>query len=721
MKKAAALIVGLGFGASSGLAQEALPTIDVGARPSAPRPAEASPEPQAPAPGVSTGAGASSQQLAAFQDRLLPAIGANASVLSRAAILALPQADNLPLDKVLLRTVGASQDSSVNGGLHIRNEHSNLQYRINGVLMPDGVAGFGQVIETGFIDRLSLLTGALPAQYGLRASGVIDIISRTPSAQPSGGVSVYGGSRDTAQTTFDFAQKKGPYELFTAGRLLTDALGINNTTPAHDAIHDRTRQGRFFGYAAYTPDEATRLMLISGVSIGAFQIPNTPGQLPQFTAFGVNAFDSAALNANQIERSFYNVLALAKSEGRFDGQISAFSRESSLHYTPDPLGELIFNGVASNVYRRSFINGVQGDAAWRADFGHTLRAGLMITAERSKVVNSSLLFPLDADGEAIDAPYGVSDASGLVGWTYSAYAQDEWKLSERLTLNAGLRFDHMAKYVSASQLSPRFGLVFQPIENGTFHAGYARYFTPPAQVQSAPVNLALFENTTLAPQVPLTGPVRPERANYLDVGYTHRFTPQFEAGVAYYLKRAQNLLDNGQFGQALALSAFNYERGYNAGVELKANYAQGDFSAFGNLAWGRQRGRRISSNYFLIEAEELAYIADHYVYTDHAQSWSGSAGVSHVVFGTRMSADVIFGSGLRSGFANTQSLPAYAQVNLGLSREIAMPYGKPLTLRFDVGNLFDHPYVLRDGGGIGVFAPQYGPRRGFFAGLRQSF
>ncbi len=720
MRKTSALAL-LGLSTGVGFAQEALPTIEVGGRraPSQ-RAAPVAPQGETQTPAAAA-ADASSQQLAAFQDRLLPPAGADASVLSRSAILALPQADNLPLDKVLLRTVGASQDSSVNGGLHIRNEHSNLQYRINGVLMPDGVAGFGQVIETGFIDRLSLLTGALPAQYGLRTSGVIDIVSRTPGAEPSGGVSIYGGSRDTVQTTFDFAQKKGPYELFTAGRLLTDTLGINNTTPSHDAIHDRTRQGRFFGYAAYAPDDATRVMLISGVSIGKFQIPNTPGQLPQFTAFGVGAFDSAALNENQIERSYYNVLALAKSEGRFDGQISAFSRESSLHYTPDPLGDLIFNGVASNVYRRSFINGAQGDAAWRADFGHTLRGGFMVAAERSKVVNSSTLFPLDADGEAIDAPYGVSDASGLVGWTYSAYAQDEWKLSDRLTLNAGLRFDHMAKYVSASQLSPRVGLVFQPIENGTLHAGYARYFTPPAQAQSAPVNLALVENTTLAPQVALTGPVRPERSNYLDIGYTHRFTPQFEAGVAYYLKRAQNLLDNGQFGQALALSAFNYDRGYNTGVELKASFAQGDFTAFGNLAWGRQRGRRVSSNYFLIEADELAYIADHYVYTDHAQTWSGSAGLSHVVFGTRVSADVIFGSGLRAGFANTQSLPGYAQVNLGLSREIGMPYGKPVTLRFDVVNLFDHSYVLRDGTGIGVFAPQYGPRRGFFAGLRQSF
>ena len=198
-------------------------------------------------------------------------------------------------------------------------------------------------------------------------------------------------------------------------------------------------------------------------------------------------------------------------------------------------------------------------------------------------------------------------------------------------------------------------------------------------------------------------------------------TPELEAGVSVYFKRARNLLDNGQFGQALALTAFNYDRAYNTGLEFKALYQNGDFSAFANVAWGRQRGRQIISNFFLFESDELIHLANNYVYTDHAQTWSGSAGMSHVFWGTRVSADVIVGSGLRAGFANTQNLPAYAQLGLGLSREIATLWGRPLTLRVDVVNVLDHSYALRDGSGIGVFAPQYGPRRGVFAWLRQTF
>ena len=118
--------------------------------------------------------------------------------------------------------------------------------------------------------------------------------------------------------------------------------------------------------------------------------------------------------------------------------------------------------------------------------------------------------------------------------------------------------------------------------------------------------------------------------------------------------------------------------------------------------------------------DELAFIATHYIYTDHAQVLTASAGASYLWNGTRFSASMIYGSGLRSGFANTDHLPSYTQVNLGISHEYLFPgWTKPTTLRFDVVNLFDKIYEIRDGSGIGVFAPQFGPRRGFFVGISQ--
>ena len=158
----------------------------------------------------------------------------------------------------------------------------------------------------------------------------------------------------------------------------------------------------------------------------------------------------------------------------------------------------------------------------------------------------------------------------------------------------------MWQFVDANQLSPRVSVVYKPVDETTFHIGYARYFTPPQQALAVPTNLALYNNTTQQPSVPLSSPVRPERANYIDTGVTQKLTKELEVGVDAYFKRARNLIDDGQFGQALVLTAFNYDRAYNTGVEFKSVYQSGDFRAYGNLAWGRQRATQVISNQFLL-------------------------------------------------------------------------------------------------------------------------
>ncbi|MGB6350220.1 MAG: ligand-gated channel, partial [Pseudolabrys sp.] len=114
---------------------------------------------------------------------------------------------------------------------------------------------------------------------------------------------------------------------------------------------------------------------------------------------------------------------------------------------------------------------------------------------------------------------------------------------------------------------------------------------------------------------------------------------------------------------------------------------------------------------------ELAYIANNYVYTDHAQTWTASAGGSYLWDNTKFGASMVYGSGLRSGFANTDHVAAYATANVGVSRDFTVPDFGKFTARFDVVNVFDTVYELRDGSGIGVFAPQFGARRGFYIGL----
>ena len=703
-------------------AQTALPEITVEAQRAAPaRPKSTPPQTATQVqPDANAVLATQNTQFDVARDNLSPRMGASTFDMNRAFIETLPQGADGSINKVLLQAPGVTQDSAASGEIHVRNEHGNIQYRINGITLPDGISGFGHVLDSKFIGNLALITGALPAQYGLRTAGIVDIQTKSGNALEQGGhVGVYGGSFQTVSPSFDYGGRFGATEYFVTGRGFTSNLGIENPTNSYNAIHDRTYQGNFFSYTSTVLDAQTRIATIFGNTTNHFQIPNNPGQMPAFTAFGVSNFNSATLNERQAEQNTFAVAALQKSLGDLDFQVAAFTRYSTLHFIPDTVGDLVFNGIASDVYRRSLANGLQGDGAYRLNEAHTLRAGFTLTGESTLNSNISTVLPLDVSGNPIDAPFAITDNLSKFGWVAGMYIQDEWRITDKLTLNAGLRFDQMWQFVNANQLSPRINIVYKPLDGTTFHAGYARYFTPPPQAIAAPVNVAAFANTSAQPETFQQDPVLPERSHYFDAGVVQKITPNLQVSLDAYYKIARDLLDDGQFGAALILNGFNYERGVNEGVELTANYKEGNFNAYGSIAWARQVAKNIVSNQYLFGADELAYIANNYIYTDHAQLWTASAGASYLWQETRFSVDMVYGSGLRSGFANTDHVAPYATANIGISREFKIPNLKPITARFDVVNLFDTVYEIRDGSGIGVFAPQFGMRRGFFVGLSQ--
>jgi outer membrane receptor protein involved in Fe transport len=661
-------------------------------------------------------------------NNLAPALGASTFEISRDTIQSMPGGTNRPLDKVLLQAPGITQDSDVQGGIHIRNEHANIAYRFNGIMLPEGVQGFGQVLESSFIGNMALLTGVLPAQFGLRTAGVLDITTRIPDSRGGGSLQMYGGSHEQVTPNFEYGGVIGQTQYFAVGRYWANDVGLNNTIPAYQAIHDHTAQGRGFAYMSTLLDPDTRISTIFGAWKGKFQIPNTPGQAPQFTVAGVGPFDpasnSATLNENQYENNIVGVTAWQRSTLDYDAQVAYFTRYNSVNFRPDPYGDIVFNGIASNVFRGAFVNGMQGDFAYRLNQAHTLRTGFISSGELTNVNDTSAVLPVDPNtGDIGTIPTTIIDPVSKVGWLAGFYVQDEWKLTNQLTLNTGIRFDQMWQFVDSNQWSPRVNLIYTPWDGTKIHAGYAQYFTPPVQALAGPTNTLAFINTTAQPEVLQNSPVLPERSYVFDVGATQQFRSgqfgNFELGVDGYYKRAKDLIDDGQFGAAYVLTAFNYEKGENYGVEWTAKYNNGPFSAYTNWAWAVQRATNIVSNQQLFGVDELAYIAHNWVFTDHAQTWTVSGGLAYNWAGTRFSADMIYGSGLRAGDFNLDHVPAYGQVNLGVARDIAMPGDKPITVRLDVINVADSTYFIRNGSGIGVFAPQFGPRRGFFVGVSQ--
>ena len=650
--------------------------------------------------------------------------GASTYTIDAQALDDQPGGTNNPLNQVLLQAPGVAQDSF--GQIHIRGEHNNLQYRLNGIILPEGISVFGQTLNPRLADQVELITGALPAEYGLRTAGIIDIRTRDGGIEPGGSVSLYGGSHGTLEPSVEFGGAAGSIRYFVSGDYLQSGLGIESPDGRSDPLHDRTRQGQGFGYFEDIIDPSSRVALILGTSREQFQIPDQPGQTPQLglTVNGRTDFPSDRLDENQRELTHYGVLSYLRSQESFDAQVSLFGRYSSLYFTPDPLGDLLYDGIAQTAYKRDIAGGIQAEGAYHLSDRHTLRAGIIIEGDRATSNTTSLVLPTDAAGlQTSDVPDKIQDDGGKTAWTYSVYLQDEWKLLDSLTLNYGGRFDLVDAFTHENQLSPRLNLVWTPTDTTTVHAGYARYFTPPPFELVGGETVAKFANTTAASAIATDAVSRAEKADYFDLGISQKLLPGLTVGLDAYYKNDQNLIDEGQFGAPIILTPFDYAQGRQYGAELSATYRHGPLTAYGNFAANLAEGRDIVSSQFSFQPDDLAFIGSHFIHLDHDQTYSASAGVSYRIGETRFSADLLYGSGLRADgdFPNSHSLPDYVQVNLGVGRTFDLPAVGALALRIDVINAFDEKYEIRDGTGVGVGAPQFGPRRGFFAGLTKSF
>jgi outer membrane receptor protein involved in Fe transport len=641
----------------------------------------------------------------------------------------LPLGASTPMNQVLLQAPGVVQDSY--GGLHVRGDHANLQYRINGVIIPESIGGFGQSLDARMIDNVKLLDGALPAQYGLRTAAVVDITTKSGHDLGNGGsVGITGGSNATLNPNASVWGSNDRWSWFFTGSYMENDAGIENPTPSKKPIHDHTNQVKGFGDISYLIDNDTRLSFLFGVANNRFQIPNNPGQTPQFAYLGQDGldtvdFNSANLDERQRENTRFGVLALQGKLGATDYQVSVGQRYSRLAYAPDRIGELMFNGVASDVTRSNRASTLQADFAMPMGDRHTLRYGIYGSFERAVSGNDAWVFPADADGnQASTTPINILDNSRLTAKTWSAYVQDEWSIGDKWTLNYGLRGDRYQLARTESQLSPRLGLVWQATGSTTVHAGYSRYFTPPATEMIASSNIAKFDGTTNAVADMGNNTPLAERSDYFDAGISQNLGSAWTVGVDAYYRKVQRLQDEGQFGSALVYSTFNYAAGRVKGLEFTVNYDQGPLSAYFNASLGKAIGKRIITSQYNFAPDDLAYVNNHWIFLDHDQKLTSSGGINYALDdSTRVGADYLFGSGLRKDgdVPNGASLPAYFQLNLNLSHDFAFERFGKLHTQLAVLNVLDRTYELRDGSGIGVGAPQFGPRRGVYLSLQKDF
>ncbi|HZT23276.1 MAG TPA: TonB-dependent receptor, partial [Verrucomicrobiae bacterium] len=519
------------------------------------------------------------------REQIVPSIGATVYTLNQTQIKAQSQGANAPFNELILRAPGVAQDSAVNGDLHVRGEHANLQYRINDVLLPEGITGFGLELDPRFVDSMQIITGSLPAEYGFRTAGVVDIHTRTGAFEPGGVFDLYGGSYDTFRPSFDFGGRQGKWDYFVDGIYDQNSLGIENPTPSKNAIHDQTEQYKAFVYASRILTDTSRISFMGGADYSDYQVPNTPGLPPGTSPDGstqwssqmsTTNFDSANLNENQNEQNYYGIAAYQQSTGDLNYQVAAYGRMSGVHFTPDPVGDLYFNGVASDVKRDLYSGGLQADASYALGDKHTIRAGMMLLDEYLSADSTTMVFPVDGSGNPTGPAFPIPDSSVSHAVFAGVYLQDEWKILPKVTINYGARFDeYYSSFYKGNQPSPRVNIVYKPTDSTTLHAGYARYFTPPPLENISTETVNQFNGTSNASSITNgISSVAAERANYFDAGISQQVTKHLRLGVDGYYKTAKDQLDDGLFGQTLILSAFNYAKGRIYGVEFTGSYNQ---------------------------------------------------------------------------------------------------------------------------------------------------
>jgi outer membrane receptor protein involved in Fe transport len=461
---------------------------------------------------------------------------------------------------------------------------------------------------------------------------------------------------------------------------------------------------------------------MSGTAIGYFQVPSQPGLQQQFDLQGVPVYPSSQVEDSELEQSYYGILALQGSLGeKTTYQLAAFSRYYVLSFDPDPKGDLIYNGIAAKVLHTGLINGLQGDSSYKLDSHHTVQTGFYASGETIELDDHSQTFPATMDGmQSSPVPISIVNNNHQIAWLVGFYLQDEWRPISKLTINFGGRWDWMSAFVTSNQFSPRLGVEYELRRGTILHGGYARYFKVPPFDQVALPAVAKFAHTTGAvTDAGGSDKIGAETDDYFDVGIRQRIRRHLNVGVDGFFKLAHNQLDLAQFGNTVVTAPLTYRQGRGWGSDFSLAYEDDPLAAYFNFSYAVLQAKYINAGAFLADdADEVAYVANHWVTTDDNQMFTASAGASYNWWGFLFTGDAIWGSGYRRGFANSGELPPILQFNAGIVRGLKLPQIGEAELRLSVLNLFDNTYQIRNGTGIGVSSPAYGPRRAVYGGIR---
>ena len=653
--------------------------------------------------------------------------------ISRKNIEELPRGNNVELQDVLITIPGAVYGSLKQ--VHIRQDHANIQLRIDGVPIPDTVSStFSDVISPRAWERADIILGGMEAQYGNKTAAVLDITTKSGTKPGFGSAQMLGGSNNTINPSLEYGGTVGEkFRFYVLNSYTATNRGIEPPTLGHSIFHGQSERNQTFMRGDYQHDNSNNFSFVFLNSVAKYQIPTLPGQTTNTTVTGLlpggfSAVPSEMVDENQKENNQYGHMVWrhdVNSNNFFS--LSGYVRQTRAMFRTDPFNVLAYTPdetepfSAASQDRNAYSGGIRFDHTYIPNKEHVIKTGFQV--DRTQTWNKTRLFTFQDVGGLPAGPVLSLDADNrLIGWRQEFWIQDQWSPNDRWTFNLGVRADMVQYQRDEAQISPRVGITYKADQANVFHVFYGRQFTPPnlEAISFAKLNTA---GTKAAPEDTTNNTVRAERAHYFEVGSYHALSRWATLQLTGYYKLANYLSDAGQFGTTPLLNYFAFERGWTRGIDgaLKLQITD-NLTGRGNVAWGQCKGYGLQSGHTLLEAAEIADInSKGGVHCDHQQTLTSSAMVAYrFLERTTLTGQTLFASGLRTaeegGKTNSTHSPSYTIYNMSLTHVIPLPWdNQKLLLGFDVVNLLDQQYFINRGeGNIGLGVSHAGMPRSFF-------
>jgi outer membrane cobalamin receptor len=412
-----------------------------------------------------------------------------------------------------------------NAVLHPRGSEYNTQFVVDGVPLTDNRSpSFGTEIEADDVQSLSIYTANIPAEYGRKLGGVVEVVTaRDPRLGFHGKAALTGGSFGTggAYVSAEYARRKDSFSLSADGartdRFLNPPVVQNFSNQATTADFSARYERDF--------SESDRLGLTVRHGLSRFEVPNE--QLQQAAGQTQNRTNLESMGILSYQHIFSPTLV---------GDLRLMVRDDSNTLTSNPLSTPII-AFQDRGFREEYFKGSVSAHHGR----HEWKAG--VEADFTSIHENFRDVVTDPAQFGPGTPASFLFAGSGRDLEQSAFVQDFVRLG-KWTASVGLRWDHYQLLVNQNAFSPRLGIArYVPALDVVLHASYDRVFQTPA-----------FENILLSSSAAVVAlnpnvlrlPVEPSHGNYYEAGITKGFGGRVKLDVNYFHRDANNFADDDQ-------------------------------------------------------------------------------------------------------------------------------------------------------------------------------